>query len=144
MTEERDEALLRELKTMQSVGASEGFTGRVVAALKHRRRRRYRRRQLALGAAAILLLTVLFAPLARERSTSEDPDALASEADSLRQEYKKIQAELEALEARAEREAPIIYLGGDDDVDLVLDLASFMTQPAATRVTEPEASGYEF
>jgi hypothetical protein len=143
MTEERDEALLRELKTMQSVRASEDFTARVVAAAGRRRRRRHRQRQLALGAAAIVLLAVLFAPLARERSTIDSSDTLAGEAETLRREYREIRAELEALEARAERAAPVIYLGGDDDLDLVVDLASFMAQPSAMLPASTSGT-YEF
>ncbi len=43
-------------------------------------------------------------------------------------EKQELEAELEALRKLTEEARPTVYLGGDDDVDLVLDLARFRRQ----------------
>jgi len=117
--------LLRELPREQ---ARPGFTARVLHRLDAPERRRWIPiPRLALATA----LTVVLAVAAGIRS-----DARRDALESARAE--QALAEIRAEHARLEREVrdlsqpPVIYLGGNEDVDLVLDLGKVRGSEGAT------------
>jgi hypothetical protein len=77
------------------------------------------------------MVAIIFA----NRSGGPTPEELASEARLLRQEHAQLRSDLEALSASARNAAPVLYLGGDDDFDLVLDLAPIIAQPSPAAAT---------
>ena len=131
--------LFQELRESGSTGATPQFTQAVMSRLATRRMTR-RRRQLvsALVTTAVLILAagVLFDYMPRTESAVVD---LRNETRRLRQEYSELERDLESLRASARETAPVLYLGGDDEVDLVLDLVPFILQPAPAAT--PAAGG---
>lgn len=107
--------LLRELPREQ---AHPGFTARVLQRLEARERRF--RPRLALAMAAALGVAVSAGVLVERQAGSRDAIETA--------EAQRILAELRAEHSRLEREfqemsqPPRVYVGGNENVDLVLDL----------------------
>lgn len=132
-TPDRLERALRELPRME---APPGFTETVVARLDcgvGRQAARDRRRQPALawtlasvavvlGLAAVILVPRLD-PLPGDRTAGADAagPAIAERAGRLREEHRRLREELEALRALVDENPPLLYLGGDERVDLVFD-----------------------
>jgi len=117
--------LLRELPREQ---ARPGFTARVLHRLDAPERRRWVPiPRLALATALAVVLAVTAGLLIDARR-----DALESSR------AEKALAEIRAEHARLEREVrdlsqpPVIYLGGNEDVDLVLDLGKVRGSEGAT------------
>jgi len=117
--------LLRELPREQ---ARPGFTARVLHRLDAPERRRWIPiPRLALATALTVVLAVAAGILSDARR-----DALASAR------AEQALAEIRAEHARLEREVrdlsqpPVIYLGGNEDVDLVLDLGKVRGSEGAT------------
>ncbi len=64
----------------------------------------------------------------------EAPEPRLAETRALQEEHRRLMEELESLKAslRDSRPAPVLYLGGNENVDLVLDLGPvWREQPAA-------------
>jgi hypothetical protein len=145
MTQNADGKLQRALQDLHGVHASPGFTDRVLEGLARRKAKRRLRNQLTLSAATAAVLALMVGALFVNQSggglTSEE---IAREARLLQQEHAQIRSDLEALSASAREAAPVLYLGGDDDFDLVLDLAPIIAQsaPSATAATST-ANPYE-
>jgi hypothetical protein len=124
MTTSRDHDTLAEtFAGLAPEQASEDFTRRVLDALDQRR---------ALGRPGLSpRWTVTFATLATSglvlgfwlgtRATDE-PASPADRVSLLRQEYESLQSEVELLRALAAQPPPVVYLGGDSRIDVVLDL----------------------
>ena len=120
--------LLRELPREH---ARPGFTARVVNRLDAPERRRsipWRIPRLALATALTIVLTVTAGFLVKERR-----DALANAR------AEQALAEIRAEHARLEREVrelsdqpSVVYLGGNENVDLVLDLGKVRGSEGAT------------
>jgi hypothetical protein len=110
------------LQGLPRVQASEGFTGRVLAGLERRPRRATRSGAVGWAAAAALLLVALIVGGLRveQQQTAER----ASRAAELRSEHESLRRDLARLKSQAEQERPVVYLGGTDQIDLVLDLTS--------------------
>jgi hypothetical protein len=106
--------LLRELP---SESARPGFTTRVLQRLDAPERRRSMPRFALAGALAMAVLTVTTGVLVDARR-----DAL--EAVRARQALQEIRAEHGRLEREVQElsQPPVVYLGGNENVDLVLDL----------------------
>ncbi len=115
--------------------ASRGFREQLMTRLDGPPRPRPVRRLLAVVAAAALLVAIalLFRP-----APTPDP----GNAERWRAEHRSMMAELEALKASLGTEpVPVIYLGGDEQLDLVLDLAPVWgLEPGAAGVV-PAAIG---
>lgn len=100
--------------------ARRGFTDGVLSRIDGGPVRRRRWLLLAAtGAAAALLVAVAALHLERERSGR---DELALRIAELRRDHARLSEELRQLRTRLRREQPVLYLGGDDRVDYVLDL----------------------
>jgi hypothetical protein len=114
MEDHRVGNLLRELPREQ---ARPGFTARVLHRLDAAPERRRSIPRLALATALTVVLLITAGLLVQERR-----EALANAR------AERALAEIRAEHARLEREVqdlsqpPVIYLGGNEDVDLVLDL----------------------
>ena len=117
MNDQRLGELLRELPREH---ARQGFTSRVLARLDETPAPR-RRAWLQPAMAAALLLVLAAIPLAIQLSRPRGPDR-AEAARILRE----LRAEHELLERELERispPAPVLYLGGDENVQLILDVS---------------------
>ncbi len=113
------------LRSMPAPGASPGFTARVLSRLDTRGRERARRRGAALlAAAATLGAAVGFSVLEYRVSRRE------ARAEQIRSRYRDLVREVADLRGKA-AEAPLLYLGGDDRFDLVLDLRPLAETMAA-------------
>jgi hypothetical protein len=129
--------LLRELPREQ---ARRGFTTRVLARLDDERRmppRARRRPRLALAAVAALLVLTAGGVALEGRLEARRAARLARAEQVLRElraEHGQIKRELESLPDQA----PVFYLGGNEDLDLVVDLGEVRhadgVRPAAYRV----------
>ncbi|MGH9382183.1 MAG: hypothetical protein ACRD2Z_16470 [Thermoanaerobaculia bacterium] len=113
MHEERD-PLLSPLVENPVLGASEGFTERVLARYAKRRRRRAAVR----GAVAAALLLGA-AGLAWMRATTPEVDP---QIHSLQAEQRQLAAELARLEELARTTRPVAWVHAGEDLDVVLDL----------------------
>ncbi len=111
------------LQGLPRVQASEGFTGRVLAGLERRPRRATRSGAVGWAAAAALLLVALIVGGLRVEQ-QQTAGERASRAAELRSEHESLQRDLARLKSQAEQERPVVYLGGTDQIDLVLDLTS--------------------
>lgn len=122
------------LRSLPREAAGEGFTEAVLDRLDRGPAERagllVRLPAWRLAAAAALAVLVL-APLAWNLAPA--PDATPGDApgparearlDALEAERARLVAELEALRRLAEEPVPVLYLGGDDEVELVLDLGT--------------------
>lgn len=109
--------------------AGEAFTARVLertgAAPGHPRRLR------SLAAAALLCAAGALG--AHEWNSAQAHQAAAERMASLRAEYEMLQTELQSLQRTADAERPVVYLGGEGDVEYVLDLSRLAVNPSATR-----------
>lgn len=132
-TPDRLEEALRELPRME---ASAGFTEAVLRRVEESAGRRGSpaRRRPALAwalatAAAVSLALVAFTLLPRLGPVPGDREALSGAAGPatsegaarLREEHRRLREEIRALRALVDENPPLLYLGGDDHVDLVFD-----------------------
>jgi len=138
MTHRADDPLQRALHDLQGTHASPGFTDRVMEGLARRQARRRARNQLTLSAATAAVLALMVGVIFVNRETEPTRAELANEARLLLQEHARLESDFEALRADTRDAVPVLYLGGDDDFDLVLDLAPIIAQPvpAATGATD--------
>jgi hypothetical protein len=109
------------LRNLPRERAGADFTARVLARLDHPFRRRPRLAlRLALGAAALAAAVAL--PLAFDHSRPASRPDRAARLEALLREQERLVAEVEALKLLSEGSAPVVYLGGDEETDLLLDL----------------------
>ena len=70
----------------------------------------------------LLLVALILAGLRIEQQQSAGERA--NRAAELRSEHQSLQQDLARLKSQAEQERPVVYLGGTDQIDLVLDLTA--------------------
>ena len=129
-----DERLERELSRLPRQTASEGFTRSVLDELDRRRRPGSRIPDLSLWgavtAAAILMLAGLGYAYQQKRAADR---AYEREVEVLQSTYQELLQEVAAIRQEVEQPAPLLYLGGDESTDLVVDLnQAFDDLPAAS------------
>lgn len=141
----KDDTLTQALQSLPRERAQEGFTDSVLARLPEGPPRRFPApRQLVLAAA--LFLGIALTPLALHLRQPEpgaagsEPPARQAQIDQLRQQRAELARELAELKDLAEGDLPLVYLAGDDQTDLVLDLEQLArrrpagdVRPAANR-----------
>jgi hypothetical protein len=119
-----DDPVLRALADLPRLEASPGFTTRVVARAAAPAPAAGRARVLRLATAAALVLAVILAaglPAWRQARLRGEQRA---RVEALQQERRALERELQALRRLAAEHSSVVYLGGDESVDLVLDLES--------------------
>ncbi len=112
----KDEELRSLLRSLPRERASHGFTDEVLSRLDVAKRPFYRQPRYALAAGLVLVIAGWF-------GTGRWQDLRQME--QTRQRIQAIRAELEQLQSDVTllRDlAPVLYLGGDEDVDLVIDM----------------------
>ena len=112
------------LSSLPSIKASESFTEWVLEALEERRGHRpVLIRVVSAMAASVILAALLLAGLdqSRQRAAAKQFDR----THELRVEHRLLRQELVDLSTLLEQDHSVVYLGGDEQVDLVLDLGSF-------------------
>lgn len=116
-----DARLDEALKSLPRETAGVGFTTRVVAHLDDRPRTSHRARvwpALIAVSAALLVALVVGREWWHQRQLQESLDRIAT----LRQEQQALEQELLHLRRLAADSRPMLHLGGDREVDWVLDL----------------------
>jgi hypothetical protein len=127
-----DQPLGRLLRELPRERAGDCFTARVLSGIDDPGRRPTRRPAWALATAGVLALLV-FGVLVDRWPVGKRPDSEAGEARQalaeIRDEHERLARELERLQSLREGQgtapeiAPeVIYIGGNDRMDLVLDL----------------------
>ena len=132
-----DDSLNRALGDLPRERASGAFTQKVLA--NHERRRPTGWRGLtklrwALVAASAALVLLVGGLALKESRQERSERALVQRAEQLRTEYRLLQKELATVRRVMDEHSPRIYLGGNERVDLVFDLAPVAARPAASRV----------
>lgn len=112
-----DDALNRALRELRREAASPGFTQRVLSRLDQAPRPLWRRPLVLAPAAAALVATLLTWSLSSHRQ-EQRRERLAE----LRREQQQLAAELAALKDQAGTRQ-VVYLGGNEGIDIVMDLA---------------------
>jgi hypothetical protein len=121
----KDERLDELLRTLPREKASDDLTRRILEKLDQEEVRPTRARKLvfgfglaALGLVAALSVFLWLSERARKKEIRE-------QIATLQTEHKLLQARLQEMK-RARPERPVVYLGGDDQVDYVLDLRNYL------------------
>jgi hypothetical protein len=137
-----DERLDEALRALPRPGASPDFTARVLGRVARGRFTGERgSRGRIIGVAALAAAVLLAAPLGMRRLGERTDDAAARRAAqlrALRDEGARLAAELEDLRRLGEEEVPVIYVGSDHGVDLVLSVARLTQAMTRFPTTFPE------
>lgn len=144
MTQRREDLALRQaLGRLPAEQASEHFTQRVLDGLEHRQATKVGMSSTRVVGVVVALATVgLALGLWIRAQSPTDPPAQQKSTQQLRLEYESLQEEVESLRSLAAQPPPVLYLGGDSRIDLVLDLGQ--VDPRATQPDiRPAATGPE-
>ena len=137
----RDEELQRALASFPRQEASAEFTADVLGRISERPRARRRIWRLATAAAILLALLAGGREAWHRRERQQEVERFAA----LQAEYVALQAEVRRLRSLTVSARPVVVLGGDSEVDLMVDLIRLPTvQPArgpGPRTKDGEASG---
>ncbi|MEM8962811.1 MAG: hypothetical protein AAGD38_15105 [Acidobacteriota bacterium] len=126
------------LRSLPAVEASPGFTRRVLARLDQPATASRPTHGGMWRWATAALLVLLVAMGGWQLHGIHEQQQRQAELDELRQEYLALRAEVDELQ-RLRDELPVFYLGGTDDVDLVLDVANLVEMRKARDLAEPHA-----
>lgn len=119
-----DRELNRALNESTEV-ASPAFTASVLTRLEERGRRAPLLRRPVLAVAAALVLFVLGATIGLRIRDQQRSRASAEERQELIREVMALQQELDEVRALADRSTPVLYLGGDESLELMYDLSDY-------------------
>ncbi len=126
-----DERISKELRTLPRESASPEFTRRVLENLPETGPRRhipawgYR---LAAAATVIILLVIPMSLRRWSMSIDTGNEAVLAEIEAVRSEKALIERELRDLREKAAEESPVVYLGGNEEVNLVLDVGALLNR----------------
>jgi hypothetical protein len=117
-----DPEVLAALRDLPRETAGPGFTAAVLEKSAPAREPAHAigwsRPALALAASVVLLTVVAAGALERAHQKRE----LRGRVDALRTEHQELEQELAALKRLSTQEPSVVYLGGDDQVDVVLSI----------------------
>ncbi len=117
--------LLREMPREQ---ARPGFTARVLQSLDSPERAHRPRRPFRLALAMVAILTTISAGVLMDRRAESIQAAEARRMlQEIRAEHGRLEQEIQELS-----QPPVVYIGGNEDVDLVLDLGKVSGSEGAT------------
>lgn len=117
--------LIELLSAQPRTGASDGFRERTLARLARPPAVAPSLRRFA--AAAAVALTVLSGVAGHHAWRQHQ------RVEALREEHQELEAELQRLKSEAAGYEPVVYLGGDESADYIVDLRSLQRPAAATR-----------
>jgi cell division protein FtsB len=120
MEEQREEHRIADLlRELPREGARAGFTARTLARLDAPARRRFDPRLVLAGAGALTLaLTVTVGALVEARRDAAATARAQAALEEIRAEHGRLEREVRELQDPPS----VMYLGGNENVDLVLDL----------------------
>ena len=118
-----DDRLRQALRSLPRAQARPGFTGQVLRRLEEERSGFLPPRWAWAAAAAVLVLALAFGW--RDWQHRQQRSATLAQLEALLLEKRQLEAELVALQQLTADARPVVYLGGNERVDLVLDLARF-------------------
>lgn len=125
-----DERINRELNALPREKASEDFTRHVLANLPRTPKRRVPAWSYRLAAAATVIILLVIPMSLRRWSMSIDTgnEAALAEIEAVRSEKALIEKELRDLREKAAEDSPVVYLGGNEEVNLVLDVGALLNR----------------
>jgi hypothetical protein len=112
--------------------ASPDFTRTVLERIEQRPQRAWILLRPRLAMAAALVLLALGAILGA-RLGEQAPEPVA-DREQLVREFMEMQAELEQIRHMAEDSSPVLYLGGDESVDVLFDLRNYDTYVGSSNI----------
>lgn len=124
--------LIELLAAQPRSGASDGFTGRTLARLDERPRAAGSMRRYT--AAAAIALAIL-SGVAGHRAWRDH-----QRVEALREEHRRLEAELQQIEQVAAGYEPVVYVGGDEKTDYVVDLRPPAPRAGANRTMSEKAN----
>ncbi|MDH3743793.1 MAG: hypothetical protein OES47_01680 [Acidobacteriota bacterium] len=137
------ESLDQAIESLEPQTASTGFSRRVMAALpaayEPTRPEAQAGRRWALAALAAAVTIGILLGLEREPPLGGE---LAAETEAIRVQHAELVQELQTLRGMAQETTPVLYLGADGDLDLVLDLAALMEETALQPVAAQRQPGF--
>ena len=117
------DTLMEELSQLPRAQASEGFTDRVLATVEDREGNTPRPlARLAWAGAVTLMLGLLVGALAVYQRQNAAELAYQQQVEELRSRYEELLNEVVSIRQEASTPDNRLYLGGDDSLDLMLDL----------------------
>ena len=119
----RDEELQRALASLPRQEVSADFTAVVLGRISERPSARRRTWHLATAAAILLALLVGGREAWYRRERQQEVERFVA----LQAEYVALQAEVRRLRSLTESARPVVVLGGDSEVDLMVDLSRLST-----------------
>ena len=125
-----DERIKKALEALPREKASADFTRRVLDNLPQKPRRRIPAWSYRLAAAATVVI-LLVLPMSLQRwsmSIDTGSEAMLAEIEAVRSEKVLIEKELRQLREQAAAESPVVYIGGNEDVNLVLDVGALLNR----------------
>jgi len=128
--------LTEALRNLPRERASAGFTARTLSRLEPPRRRLPITGGRLLAAAAALAVIVAI-PWLGDLRQQRQLDEIRHRAAGLRRDSVVLEHQMEEARQRYERQS-VLYLGGDDDIDLVLDIRP-LTRPLNSHDFQPAA-----
>ena len=125
-----DERINRELNALPREKAPADFTRRVLANLPRTPKRRVPAWGYRLAAAATVIILLVIPMSLRRWSMSIDTgnEAVLAEIEAVRSEKALIEKELRDLREKATEDSPVVYLGGNEEVNLVLDVGALLNR----------------
>jgi hypothetical protein len=125
-----EDTLLEGLSQLPRTQASEGFTDRVLAAVEARQSNTPRRlARLAWAGAVTLMLGLLVGALVVHQRQRAAELAYQQQVEALRSRYEELLNEVVSIRQEASTPDNRLYLGGDDSLDLMLDLNRLEPNP---------------
>ena len=109
----------------------DSFTNRALAAYDQRQDRGWALTSIARwswSVAAILLLVLGFVAGAGLRSKNIEPLSQVTQSTLLKARHRALEEELASIRELSARTAPVLYLGGEESYDLVLDLSTLIDE----------------
>jgi hypothetical protein len=135
----KGDRVLEALRGLPPAHASDDFTERVLRRTDQSPRGPVRRPALRMALAAAALLAVLVPVTVRSWQARRRAEMERTRTAAFRAEYLQLERELAAINRMAERRDDVLHLGGDERVDVVLDLRA-LAQQAAVRTSLPASS----
>ena len=136
---ERKDEIARLLSYLPKEIPGDNFTHRVLVAYDQREARPWTLSTTARwswAVAAILLVVLGFAAGASLRSSGSRSSTQIARSTQLKARHRALEEELERIRDLSAQSAPLLYLGGQENYDLVLDLTSLIDE-AMPRDAQP-------